>query len=92
MKGRYTMSKLIYAIRDKKMELYNSPVLFDNDAVAIRAFGDLVTRDADSMIHAHPSDFSLVRLGSINLETGVIEQDVNSFVVVADGESFASKE
>lgn len=76
----------LYAIRDKKAGVYNTPVPFDNDAVAIRAFGDLIERDKNNIISVHPSDFSLCLVGEFDRETGdICPLDT---VVVADGDQF----
>lgn len=80
------MKVKLYSIRDKKASVYNTPVVFDNDAVAIRAFGDLVTRDKESLISVHPSDFSLCYLGEFDRETGLLS--AADVVVLADGDSF----
>lgn len=82
------MKKLIYSVRDKKSCTFYPPTLFDNDGVAIRAFGDLVTRDEQSMIHQHPSDFSLCCLGVMDIETGAISPFDDGVRVVVDADSF----
>lgn len=82
------MKKLIYSVRDKKACTFFPPTLFDNDSVAIRSFGDLVTKDTNSIIHQHPSDFSLCCLGLMDIETGAISPFEVGVRVVADAESF----
>lgn len=82
------MKKLIYSVRDKKAGTFFAPTLFDNDAVAIRCFGDLVTKDEQSMIHQHPSDFSLCCLGLMDVETGAISPFADGVRVIADADSF----
>lgn len=64
------MTKLVIAIRDNKMESYNMPVLVDNEAVAVRQFGDVISRGGDNIMSIHPEDFSLYVLGSFDLITG----------------------
>lgn len=64
------MKKLVISIRDNKMESYNSPVLVDNEAVAIRQFGDIVQRGGDSVISLHPSDFTLYVVAEFDPITG----------------------
>lgn len=80
------MKRKLYSLRDCKMNECNPPVCYPNDAVATRAFGDLVTKDKASMIGLHPEDFALVYLGEIDLETGVISPVVP--VVLATGDNF----
>lgn len=79
----------LYSIRDKKASMYNVPVTFDNDAVAIRAFGDLVTNDKQSLISLHPSDFCLVGLGDFDRETG--DFFPVPAIVLADGDNFVKE-
>lgn len=79
----------LYSVRDKKASVYNIPVTFDNDAVAIRAFGDLVTRDKNSLIALHPADFQLVSLGQFDRETG--EFFPIPATVLCDGDNFVKE-
>lgn len=78
----------IYAIRDNKVGTFAPPCLFENDATAIRAFGDLVSRDKDSLMHVHPEDFSLWALGHFDTETGCIVQDKEDFRTLANASDF----
>lgn len=80
------MIRKLYSLRDCKMNECNPPVCYPNDAVATRAFGDLVIKDKGSMIGMHPEDFALVYLGEIDLETGGIIPV--SPVIVATGDNF----
>lgn len=65
------MNKRIYAVRDCKVGTFAPPCLFENDGVAVRAFGDLVANDK-GVLGTHPEDFALYYLGEIDLETGHI--------------------
>lgn len=78
----------IYAIRDNKVGTFAPPCLFENDATAIRAFGDLVSRDKDSLMHLHPEDFSLWSLGQFDTETGRIVQTTEDFRTLANASDF----
>ncbi len=82
------MSKKIYAIRDNKIGSFAPPCLFDNDATAIRAFGDLVSRDKDSLMYLHPEDFSLWSLGEFETENGSIVQTTEFFRTLANASDF----
>lgn len=64
------MKKLVYSIRDNKMGSFNVPVLIENDAVAVRQFGDLISRGGDSVMSIHPEDFTLYKLGEFDSSTG----------------------
>lgn len=60
------MMKKVYSIRDNKMETFGTLVFIDNDSVATRMFGDLVTNAGDSLISKHPADFALYCLGEFD--------------------------
>ena len=64
------MKRLVYSIRDNKMGTFNVPVLIENDAVAVRQFGDIVTRGGDNVMTLHPSDFTIYCLGEFDCNTG----------------------
>jgi hypothetical protein len=66
------MSKVYYAVYDKKAEMYSTPFLEIKDGTAIRAVQDLVINNKDHAFAKHPSDFSLHRLGEFDDTTGVI--------------------
>lgn len=78
----------MYAVRDNKVGTFAAPCLFENDATAIRAFGDLVVRDKDSLMHLHPEDFSLWSIGEINLETGELTQNTESLRALVNASDF----
>lgn len=60
----------IYSVFDKKAGVYNVPFFLQNNALAVRAFADLVNHD-DSMISRFPEDFALYNIGSYDDKTGV---------------------
>ena len=66
------MSKVYYAVFDRKAELYSQPFLEIKDGTAIRAVQDIVINNKDHAFAKHPSDFSLHRLGEFDEQTGVI--------------------
>lgn len=84
------MKVKLYAIRDDKASLYNPPVIMQNDAIAVRTFGDLVARD-DSVIGSHPEDYTLRVIGEFDNETGELHQDVYGNIL-ATGSDFKVKE
>lgn len=55
------MTKGLYAIYDKAAETFTDPAPFLNEAMAKRAFSDLVA--GDGVHHAHPDDFSFYLVG-----------------------------
>lgn len=85
------MKKYVYAIRDNKLGSFGIPVLIENDAVAIRQFGDIITNGGDSVMTKHPSDFTIYRLGEFDSNTGKFE-NVDCPVALATGSDYAVKE
>lgn len=71
------MSKVYYAVYDRKAELYSTPFLEVKDGTAVRAVQDLVINNKEHPFAKHPSDFSLHRLGSFDEHTGVITGKTN---------------
>lgn len=74
-------SKFLFAIFDSVANEYNPPVAFPSVAVAVRFFGDLCKKD--SVISAHPADFSLYWIGSFNCSS--------SFIVSLDKPNIVAK-
>lgn len=66
------MSKVYYAVYDRKAETYSQPFLEIKDGTAIRAIQDIVINNKDHAFAKHPSDFSLHRLGEFDEISGVI--------------------
>jgi hypothetical protein len=66
------MSKVYYAVFDRKAEMYSQPFLEIKDGTAIRAVQDIVINNKDHAFAKHPADFSLHRLGEFDEQTGVI--------------------
>lgn len=85
------MKKFVYSLRDNKLGSFGTPVIIDNDAVAVRQFGDIVANGGDNVITKHPSDFTLYKLGEYDLSTGKFE-NLDCPVALATGSDFAIKE
>ena len=66
------MTKVYYAVYDRKAEMYSQPFLEVKDGTAIRAVQDIVINNKDHAFAKHPSDFSLHRLGEFDEATGII--------------------
>lgn len=66
------MTKIYYAVYDRKAEVFSPPFLEIKDGTAIRAVQDLVINSKDHVFAKHPSDFSLHRLGEFDETTGII--------------------
>lgn len=73
-----TAIKEMYTIRDLQanLNLDYSIWLFPNEKVAIRKITDLISDASNYEWNKYPEHFCLVRLGTYNLQTGVIESDV----------------
>lgn len=79
--------KNVYAIRDSKMESFGLPVLVENDAVAVRQFGDVITKGGDVCMAQHPADFALYRLGEYDSKTGKFS-NLDCPALLANGADF----
>ena len=77
-----------YGVFDTKMAVYRWFRFIPTNEAAIRDFGDSV-KDSKTQLHAHPEDFSIHLLGSIDDETGLVEPVV-PYQVLARGTEFAS--
>ena len=84
------MKKSVYSIRDCKMESFGIPVLIENDSVAIRQFGDIITKGNDNLMSIHPSDFALYKLGDFDPVTGKFI-NLDCPVILANGADFGNK-
>lgn len=87
--------QVIYAIRDVKQNSFlPQMMLFPTDAAATRTFGDAVNAGQGDF-YAHPEDYELYRLGSIDLDTGEYFYPVDGTkppVFVVRGDSLVRKE
>lgn len=75
----------IYVMRDQRTS-FMTPTFDMNDQSAIRNFEHALSR-ADSVFGTHSEDFSLYRIGSYDMDTGLIASEAKPFLVV-DGASF----
>jgi hypothetical protein len=57
------MKMNLYTIYDQKLEAYNQPFFWENDAMALRQFADMAN-DENFSISKHPEDYSLWHLGT----------------------------
>jgi len=62
----------MYSIKDAKTG-YMTPVLEQNDAVALRNFAHAVNQP-DSIMYDHPNDFRLVCVAKFDTDSGVVSQ------------------
>lgn len=62
----------LFAIHDSKAKAYMKPFTFQSTGEAVRAFETSVREDKDSNLHKYPADFTLVELGTFDIETAEI--------------------
>lgn len=62
----------IYSIRDSAAGVFTAPTIDLTDESAIRSFSQAVN-NAGSVMNFSPSDFSLYRIGTLNVEAGTID-------------------
>ena len=71
----------IYAFRDAKSENLTIPFYMQNDAMAQRAFADMVN-DPEHQFGKNPEDYTLVKLGTYDDNDGTLYSDME---IVTDG-------
>lgn len=64
------MKKNVYTLRDLCVG-YTGVILDDNDVSAIRGF-KYALQNPDSIMFASPKDFSLMKIGEFDCDTGII--------------------
>ena len=65
------MKNQYYAIKDNLSEMYMTPVLFQNENVALRWFSGVVnSKEQNEVIYNNPADFELWKLGIYDNNTG----------------------
>lgn len=75
------MIRKYYAIKDNLAEAYMTPVLFDNDNLAIRWFTGVVnSKEQNEVIYNNPEDFELWKLGEFDNQSGTIYPGVQKLV------------
>lgn len=70
------MAKVICSVYDAKAEVYGQPMFLRTNGEAIRSFVQEVNRE-ESMLHAHPEDYTLFLIGHYDEETGELVQENN---------------
>lgn len=61
----------MFSIFDSKTGAFSAPFFANNSGVAIRMLEDTM-RDNESTLSRHPADFTLVRVGTFDAQTGVV--------------------
>lgn len=65
------MKQFVFAVYDSKAEIFNQPMFFKGKGEALRAFGDEANRP-ESAIFKHPGDYTLMLIGSYDVEIGLL--------------------
>lgn len=65
----------IYSLKDVKSG-YMSLMLYKNDELAVRAYKNLLTSGTDNIVVRNPEDFELYSLGTVDMDSGIINSDV----------------
>lgn len=69
----------VYCIDDLK-SVYMAPFIAASDGVAVRDFKLLLSR-SDTPMHAYPSDFRLMHIGTYDDKTGALDSHVPEVVI-----------
>lgn len=72
--------KNLYTVRDLVSEYFHPPFVARNDEEAKRMVSMSLRGDRDSMIAAHPSDYSLMRCGAFDDSTGTVHSSGFEFI------------
>ncbi len=80
-----------YTIFDTAAGAYMRPFFLQADSQAIRSFKDIAL-DKDHAVGQHPEDYSLVRVGTFDDQTGLIHPEtvevlINGLRVIADSQN-----
>lgn len=70
------MKLLVFSIYDAKTLVYSQPFYMTSRGAALRSFQELC-EDTKTTINKHPSDFSLVEIGTFDDADGVFENPNN---------------
>lgn len=83
--------KHLYIVLDAAAAAVTGPLMmFPHDNVAARMFSD-IAGDPQTMVNRHPTDHSLIRVGSIDEDTGEITPLFPSLVVISGEQWLASQ-
>lgn len=75
------MRTKMFTMYDKKMAVYQQPVLSTNRLTCMRMITDGLQRNPDSVMTRHPEDYQLYEIGEFFDDTGLINAEKNlSFV------------
>lgn len=78
------MKTNVYVVYDAKANVYGTPFFFQNDNLAMRAFGQLAN-DPATTVNRFPADFSLFRVGEFDDSSAHIRAETPSSICNAAG-------
>lgn len=78
------MIKKYYSIYDNLAQQFLTPVLFDNDNMALRWFKGVVNDSKNETIYNNPEDYEFYLVGSFNFSTGEV---IGENVKLVDGKA-----
>lgn len=68
------MKLVLISIFDRKARAFGNVQCFVNEPVALRQISSTL-KQAENVLSAHPEDFEVHRLGTMDTDTGVVEGD-----------------
>ena len=74
----------IYALRDDKAQAFLTPMVFQNDALAMRAIAQLCSDPRNCFIYTNPEDYQLYTLGEYDDQTGIVTSDIHHIINIID--------
>lgn len=81
----------VYAVFDEKAGAFLAPFTYATDGMASRSFVNEVKRP-DSLIGSSPEDFSLIKLGTFDDQTGALEGDYSTVLTGLQARSMVVNE
>lgn len=75
-KEKLVMLLEIYSLFDSKAAAYQMPMYFHSVSEALRFIQSELRRKPDSMQSLYPADYSVTKLGTFDLQTGIILPEV----------------
>ncbi len=73
----------LYSIKDKATDAFAPTFVSQNNATAMRSFGDLA-KDPNTQINKHPSDFCLIHVGSWDDDDGTVQTEKHKTLAWAE--------
>lgn len=75
--------QIIVSVKDNKSETYNTPFFSPNANIAKRDFASIL-KNKQSTIAMFPEDYTLVKLGEFDIETGEITSKIENLAFATE--------